>query len=168
MASPAASALDAYRRLRRHVLEDLPQSVRHEPLNYVHARSNDLPPIETPSKTGKKLPGASPLDPLHRLAGPAGSASRLRQDENDKVRKRDCNENTPGAPATGKDCDEYPFGSTAEGAARYMYDGEQYMNDFSVRYINSEENQEAGYRLNAWYQNDRILDGEAFTITIGD
>ncbi|SDL39250.1 Deoxyribonuclease NucA/NucB [Streptomyces indicus] len=49
-----------------------------------------------------------------------------------------------------------------------MYDGEQYMNDFSVRYINSEENQEAGYRLNAWYQNDRILDGEAFTITIGD
>lgn len=31
-----------------------------------------------------------------------------------------------------------------------------------------EENQEAGRRLGAWYLSDRILDWEAFTVTIGD
>nr|WP_051831198.1 NucA/NucB deoxyribonuclease domain-containing protein [Streptomyces violens] len=74
---------------------------------------------------------------------------------------RDCNENTPGAPAAGKDCDEYPFRSTAEGAARYVYEGDEYKDDFSVRYIDPKENQEAGNRLLAWYQTDRILDWEA-------
>ncbi|WP_368860256.1 NucA/NucB deoxyribonuclease domain-containing protein [Streptomyces sp. M2CJ-2] len=68
----------------------------------------------------------------------------------------------------GKDCDEYPFRSSAEGAARYKYEGDEFKDDFSVRYIIREENQEAGRRLGAWYHSDRILDWEAFTVTIGD
>ncbi|WP_078600253.1 NucA/NucB deoxyribonuclease domain-containing protein [Streptomyces violens] len=107
------------------------------------------------------MPGASPLDPLHRIAQGASASSKARYDENYKVRVRDCNENTPGAPAAGKDCDEYPFRSTAEGAARYVYEGDEYKDDFSVRYIDPKENQEAGNRLLAWYQTDRILDWEA-------
>ncbi|MEV8312002.1 hypothetical protein AB0P36_33000 [Streptomyces flavidovirens] len=63
---------------------------------------------------------------------------------------------------------EYPFASTAEGAARYKYEGDEFRDDFSVRYIDSKENQEAGTRLGAWYQDDRILNWEAFTVTIGD
>ncbi|MEU6762941.1 DNRLRE domain-containing protein [Streptomyces sp. NPDC046853] len=121
-----------------------------------------------PKKTGKNLPGESPLHPLHRITESAGAASKERYDENEKVRKLDCNETTPGAPAAGKDCDEYPFRSSAEGAARYKYEGDEFKDDFSVRYINPEENQEAGRRLGAWYHSDRILDWEAFTVTIGD
>ncbi|MFI9781265.1 DNRLRE domain-containing protein [Streptomyces sp. NPDC051956] len=126
------------------------------------------PDSSFPKKTGKNLPGESPLHPLHRITESAGATSKARYDENEKVRKLDCNENTPGAPAAGKDCDEYPFRSSAEGAARYKYEGDEFKDDFSVRYINREENQEAGRRLGAWYHSDRILDWEAFTVTIGD
>ncbi|MFG2593147.1 hypothetical protein [Streptomyces sp. NPDC048438] len=66
-----------------------------------------------------------------------------------------------------KDCDEHPFRSSAEGAARYQYEGDEFKDDFSARYINREENQEAGRRLGAWYHSDRTLDWRAFTVTIG-
>ncbi|WP_050506934.1 DNRLRE domain-containing protein [Streptomyces rimosus] len=125
------------------------------------------PDASYPKKAGKNLPGESPLHPLHRITESAGAASKERYDENEKVRKLACNENTPGAPAAGKDCDEYPFRSSTEGAARYKYEGNEYKDDFSVRYISPEENQEAGRRLGAWYHSDRILDREAFTVTIG-
>ncbi|MFJ7101246.1 hypothetical protein [Streptomyces albogriseolus] len=54
------------------------------------------------------------------------------------------------------------------GAARYQYEGDAYRDDFSVRYIDSDENQEAGRRLGAWYDNDRILSHDPFIIVIGD
>ncbi|MFI1226790.1 MULTISPECIES: DNRLRE domain-containing protein [unclassified Streptomyces] len=126
------------------------------------------PDASYPTKTDKKLPGEDPLDPLHRIAQGAGTLAKERYNKNLSERKKDCNENTPGAPATGKDCDEYPFRSTAQGAARYLYEGDKYKNDFSVRYVDPAENQEAGNRLGAWYQTDRILNWEAFTVTIGD
>ncbi|MFE7565616.1 NucA/NucB deoxyribonuclease domain-containing protein [Streptomyces sp. NPDC057539] len=77
---------------------------------------------------------------------------------------------TPGAPAAGKDCDEYPFRSSSEGAARYLGEGtgDELRDNFSVRYINSAENQEAGRHLGAWYHSDRFLDWEAFTVSIAD
>ncbi len=49
--------------------------------------------------------------------------------------------------------------------------GPQYENDYSVKYIDSQENEEAGRRLrrlNAWYKNNRIIDKDAFVIAIGD
>lgn len=109
-------------------------------------------------------------DASYRITESAGADSKARYDENERVRKLDCNESTPGAPAAGKDCDEYPFRSSAEGAARYLYEGtgDEFKDDFSVRYIDSAENQEAGRRLGAWYHNDRILNWEAFTVSIGD
>ncbi|MFJ8969499.1 MULTISPECIES: NucA/NucB deoxyribonuclease domain-containing protein [unclassified Streptomyces] len=121
-----------------------------------------------PNKTGKNLPGESPLYPLHRITSSADAASKQRYDANDRVRELDCNASTPGASAAGKDCDEYPFRSSAEGAARYQYEGAEFKDVFSVRYIDPKENQEAGTRLGAWYHSDRILNWEAFTVTIGD
>ncbi|MFD8409910.1 DNRLRE domain-containing protein [Streptomyces anulatus] len=126
------------------------------------------PDASYPNKTGKNLPGESPLHPLHRITASADAASKQRYDANETVRKLDCNASTPGAPAAGKDCDEYPFRSSAEGAARYQYEGAEFKDDFSVRYIDSKENQEAGARLGAWYHSDRILNWEAFTVAIGD
>ncbi|MEV8409902.1 hypothetical protein AB0R12_30180 [Streptomyces niveus] len=54
--------------------------------------------------------------------------------------------------------------------ARYLYEGtgDEFKDDFSVRYIDSAENQEAGRRLGAWSHSDRILNWEAFTVSIGD
>ncbi|WP_255951717.1 hypothetical protein [Streptomyces odontomachi] len=40
-----------------------------------------------------------------------------------------------------------------------------------MKYIDSQENEEAGRRLrrlNAWYKNNRIIDKDAFVIAIGD
>lgn len=101
-------------------------------------------------------------DASYRITESAGAESKARYDENEWVRKLDCNESTPGAPAAGKDCDEYPFRSSAEGT------GDEFKDDFSVRYTDSAENQEAGRRLGAWYHSDRILKWEAFTVSIGN
>ncbi|MFD9412098.1 hypothetical protein ACFWBN_34545 [Streptomyces sp. NPDC059989] len=54
------------------------------------------------------------------------------------------------------------------GPARYQYEGQPYRDDFSVRYIDSNENQEAGRRLGAWYDNDRLLSHDPFIVVIGD
>ncbi|MFF5090418.1 DNRLRE domain-containing protein [Streptomyces niveus] len=127
------------------------------------------PGSTVPVKDGKKLPGGEPLQPLHRITQSAGATDAARYDRNRSIVSALCNSAAvPGGPAEGKDCDEYPFASTAEGAARHEYEGEVYRDDFSVRYIDSKENQEAGGRLGAWYHSDRILNWEAFTVTIGD
>lgn len=127
------------------------------------------PDATLPPKDGKRLPGATPTDPLHRLANAAGDTQRTRSRDNRRVVRAYCLSGAvPGGPGQGKECDEYPFASSYEGAARYEYDGAQYERDYSVRYIDRVENGEAGSRLGRWYDNDRILDGDAFVITIGD
>ncbi|MFJ8018636.1 hypothetical protein [Streptomyces sp. NPDC096339] len=123
-----------------------------------------------PTKSGKKLPGRSAVDPLYRLTQSFGATELQRYDDNQTVRVKACN-NAPDKPAQGdppKDCDEYPFRSSYQGAARYMYEGEPYRDDFTVRHIDPTENQEAGGRLLAWYNNDRILNHDPFIIVIGD
>ncbi len=40
--------------------------------------------------------------------------------------------------------------------------------EFSVRYIDRVENQEAGRRLGAWYDNARILNNDAFILVVGN
>ena len=61
----------------------------------------------------------------------------------------------PQAPVQ---CDEFPFASTYEGSARWRYDGAQYRNWYSVQWVNTAQNLEAGRELAAWYRNQRILD----------
>lgn len=57
----------------------------------------------------------------------------------------------PRPTAEGQQCDEYPFGSTLEGAAHPRW-------DFSVRWVPQAENGSAGGVLNqSFYFDDRIL-----------
>ncbi|MGD6764053.1 NucA/NucB deoxyribonuclease domain-containing protein [Streptomyces sp. BH097] len=136
--------------------------------NHIADARND-PDSTLPPKSDKNLPGAEATDPLHRLVPAAGATQRTRVRDNRNVVRAYCNGgDVPGGPADGVQCDEYPFASSYEGAARYMYDGSQYEYDYSVKYIDSQENEEAGRRLNAWYENDRIIDNDAFVIAIGD
>ncbi|WP_434091500.1 NucA/NucB deoxyribonuclease domain-containing protein [Streptomyces anulatus] len=106
---------------------------------------------------------------MHRLVKSAGALELSRYEANRRAVSSTCSRATmPGHPGTGLDCDEFPMASTWEGAARADYEGAQYTDEFSVRYINSDENQEAGSRLGAWYDNDRILNNDAFILVIGD
>jgi hypothetical protein len=57
----------------------------------------------------------------------------------------------------GADCDEYPFKSTYEGAAN---------NPYSIRMINSGQNQAGGSALGAFLGDNRILDHDPYTVLI--
>lgn len=130
------------------------------------ARAN--PDDTLPPKSDKELPGAEPVDPLYRLAKAAGASQLARYNANRSVVRRYCTGGDVPGGGSGKDCDEYPFASSYQGAARSQYEGDEYKNDYTVRYISRIENQEAGRRLGAWYENDRILDWDPYVITIGD
>ncbi|MFC9035122.1 DNRLRE domain-containing protein [Streptomyces arboris] len=124
-----------------------------------------------PTKTDKSLPGGDPLRPMHRLAKAAGAYELNRANENTKQKDRTCaSAGMPGKPGPDDafDCDEFPMASTYEGAARAQFEGTEYTDAFSVRYMDRIENQEAGRRLNAWYDNDRILNHDPFILVIGD
>jgi hypothetical protein len=45
-------------------------------------------------------------------------------------------------------------------------DTARYENQYAVKWINGAQNVEAGGRLNAWYETDRILDAERFFVPI--
>ncbi|MFB7269745.1 DNRLRE domain-containing protein [Streptomyces sp. NPDC056244] len=124
-----------------------------------------------PIKADKNLPGGEALRPMHRLVPAAGALELTRNTANRSVVTSTCNSPAmPGRPGEGEalDCDEFPMASTYEGAARADYEGAQYTDEFSVRYIDPVENQEAGRRLGAWYNNDRILNHDPFILVIGD
>ncbi|WP_443067931.1 NucA/NucB deoxyribonuclease domain-containing protein [Streptomyces sp. NBC_01351] len=130
----------------------------------------DNPGGTYPTKSDKKLPGGTAVDPMYRLVPGFGATEQARYDANRSVVSSTCNNAAvPGKPTAGeqRDCDEFPFASSYQGAARYQYEGEPYRDDFTVRYIDSNENQEAGRRLGAWYDNDRILSHDPFIVVIG-
>ncbi|MER6024043.1 NucA/NucB deoxyribonuclease domain-containing protein [Streptomyces anulatus] len=108
---------------------------------------------------------------MHRLVPAAGALESTRFDANRSAVTSTCNSpSMPGRPGPDDelDCDEFPMASTFEGAARKDYEGSQYTDEFSVRYIDRVENQEAGRRLGAWYDNDRILNNDAFILVVGN
>ncbi|MFB7178207.1 DNRLRE domain-containing protein [Streptomyces sp. NPDC056257] len=130
----------------------------------------DNPGGTYPTKSGKKLPGGTAVDPMYRLVPGFGATEQARYDANRSVVSTTCNNAAvPGKPTAGeqRDCDEFPFASSYQGAARYQFEGDPYRDDFTVRYIDSNENQEAGRRLGAWYDNDRILSHDPFIVVIG-
>jgi hypothetical protein len=113
-----------------------------------------------PSGTGKKFPGeytgTLANQGLHRLTE---SIHKAKMDANTAHKDAACSStgeyDTTGLPVLlqptlGEDCDEYPFRSTLEGAASPDW-------DFSVRAVNSTQNQSAGGSLAGFYNTDRIL-----------
>ncbi|MFJ3671560.1 NucA/NucB deoxyribonuclease domain-containing protein [Streptomyces sp. NPDC090106] len=110
-------------------------------------------PIEIePKDIPGKYTGSRDERGLHRVpAGPITSTNRYYKDAA-------CNRTTPYNDQTGlpaydtatRDCDEYPFQSTDEGAGSPVW-------DFSVRAVPRAENQAAGGLLIWYYFSDRIL-----------
>ncbi|HTE53338.1 MAG TPA: hypothetical protein VK698_20930, partial [Kofleriaceae bacterium] len=146
-------------------------------LTYPEANLKLIPGTFVP---GQRLPG------LHRIpgAGTAPPANQRAADNRDEA-GRGCNRvgrynreigEFPGLPAglldtSFQDCDEYPFASTFEGAARNG-SGVNAVGtpEFSVLGVDRPENQCAGRELFRYYRDDRILyyDRDTFYVLIKD
>ncbi|MFG2394815.1 NucA/NucB deoxyribonuclease domain-containing protein [Streptomyces lavendulae] len=115
-----------------------------------------------PPKTGKTIPGSiSSLRQLHRAANVVWDLEAYnRYRDNETAKNKACAALAPGGTPVGKQCDEYPFRSTMEGAG--LGDG-----NFSVRYVSESHNNTAGQLLATWYQDERILNREGFFVAIG-
>ncbi|MCL9762971.1 NucA/NucB deoxyribonuclease domain-containing protein [Frankia sp. AiPa1] len=89
---------------------------------------------------------------------------RIYYDKRQRTKNRDaaiatCNKEFPGYTklTPKRDCDEFPFATTREGAAR----GDL---RYSARALNSGQNQLAGVDLNTFWLQNRVIDGDTFDV----
>ncbi|WP_371798482.1 NucA/NucB deoxyribonuclease domain-containing protein [Streptomyces sp. NBC_01707] len=113
--------------------------------------------IEAVPARGRAISSRKPLHPAVDVVWDLESSQRV--PDNRTNRTAACAALSPSGTPAGKQCDEYPFASVWEGAGV----GD---NNFSVRYVDSAQNNNAGNELGAWYQNQRILGREAFFVQI--
>ncbi len=123
---------------------DVDQSARHI------LDAQQFPERTFPSWPGKTVPGAD--EPLHRLI----NADQQQTNRNQAIKT--CNDVWGDYSGTPLQCDEYPFASTKERGADNLR--------YSARLIDGPDNEEGGRRLNSMYTANRILDGDAFYVTI--
>lgn len=98
---------------------------------------------------------------------PGGAGGWLHRSTSEEVRNANraeaiavCSTFWPGYASEGKDCDEFPFASTWEGASRAS-------GNFSARPVLSSHNQTAGSWLGRFYRYDRVLDWDPFGVGVG-
>jgi hypothetical protein len=105
----------------------------------------ERPDLTHPFLAGKSIPGRWPTDSraLHRVPYMGAIWTKNRDAKNVA-----CATLPPRLP--DQDCDEFPFASTYEGAG--LGDG-----NFSVKYLNDEQNRRSGRVLRDYYRWDRIL-----------
>ncbi|GGZ81629.1 hypothetical protein ACH5AJ_15165 [Streptomyces rochei] len=109
---------------------------------------------QPPSST-KKIPGQTADEPLTRLY-----TDTARRDRNRAVAVSNCRKYFgPDYATGGKECDEFPFASTYQGAAGSEYDPYQLPNNFSVQALDGTQNGNAGNLLGQFVSKYRILDG---------
>ncbi|MFB6879111.1 NucA/NucB deoxyribonuclease domain-containing protein [Streptomyces sp. NPDC056323] len=120
-----------------------------------HIRQAFLVPQDTkPYMSAKKVPGQTAKDPLHR------TVSQARNDKNRAAAVKQCKRYWgPKYTNGGKECDEYPFASTYEGAAEPEFDQEAKKFNFSAKPIPKDDNQAGGLILKSFYGKNRIIDG---------
>jgi len=114
----------------------------------------DNPSSTYPPKPGKVLPGKEATGPLHRLSPDYSLNNAFRYEYNREDATAFCESPRP----TGQQCDEYPFASTYEGGAQWLYVDGVTPFDISVRLVNKDQNREAGTDLKDFYKYYRILD----------
>ncbi|MFE7615002.1 NucA/NucB deoxyribonuclease domain-containing protein [Streptomyces sp. NPDC057496] len=120
-----------------------------------HIRQAFLVPQDTkPYMSAKKVPGQIAKDPLHR------TVSKVRNEKNRAAAVKQCKRYWgPNYTNGGKECDEYPFASTYEGAAEPEFDQEAKKFNFSAKPIPKDDNQAGGLILKSFYGKNRIIDG---------
>ncbi|WP_225882418.1 NucA/NucB deoxyribonuclease domain-containing protein [Streptomyces aureocirculatus] len=119
-----------------------------------HIRQAFLNPQDTkPYMSRKKVPGQKPSAPLHRTRDTG------RNEANGRAAIAQCKRHWgPNYTEGGKkECDEYPFRSTLEGAAEPDYDGDAIKFNFSSKPVLKEHNRDAGLLLKGFYAKNRML-----------
>ncbi|MCA2225626.1 DNRLRE domain-containing protein [Nonomuraea aurantiaca] len=116
-----------------------------------------------PPNTQKRIPGDTAMRSLTRLTN--STAVNEQRTESSRICHTEIRKTWPGSIKKYGDkalnCDEFPFASTYQGSLRAdpAY-------NFSVRLINGRQNQKFGSSLGAWFQNNRILDGDSFMVNM--
>ncbi|REK84669.1 hypothetical protein DY245_42025 [Streptomyces inhibens] len=131
-----------------------------------HIKSVFTNPSRTkPTNPAKKVAGQEPKYPLHRIV-----ADAARHDRNRQLAVADCKRyfGPRYSENNTKDCDEFPFASTYEGAAEFEYTGDVMKNNYSVLPVNKKQNGDAGTLLKSFYAKNRIIDGmeDGFVVQI--
>lgn len=103
----------------------------------------------------KNIPGQSIASRLTR------AAFKATKEANYAVTASVCKNEVPIKDQNKKSCDEFPFESTYQGAARAVPD-----HNFSVERINETLNKQHGNVLKAWYWNNRIINKDGFYIEL--
>lgn len=128
------------------------------------------------------IASTKPGDPMTKVAGSRGSEKMLtrmspvyeqkRYDRNNYIAVLTCKEHwgddyANNDPAVGaRECDEYPFRSTFEGAAYTEYDGGTGIWSYSARPIPKLDNSIGGGFLAAFYLEDHIIHGDPFWVDV--
>ena len=125
---------------------------------------------------GSYIPGTlDPLRPLRRLYADARYQDTTLTDGDldgakyygRQIRRKDkaCTPLRKAPGAAGKQCDEFPFATTYEGAY-YPSKHPESQSKFSVRMINADDNQKAGTDLGLWYGSEHIIAMDKFFVQI--
>lgn len=130
-----------------------------------HIKTAFTKPEDTkPYMSAKKVPGQSVKDPLHR------TVDGTRNKENRKAAVKQCKRYWGDGYSNGgtRECDEYPFAATYEGAAEPDYDPDAKKFNFSVRPIPKDDNGAGGNILLSFYAKNRLIDGmeDGFVVKI--
>jgi hypothetical protein len=106
---------------------------------------------------------------LHRIA-PISQANEAASRRNHAIAVTTCTQFWPPDYTEGntKQCDEYPFQSTWEGAAYNERNGGSTAFSYSARPVTSSQNGSAGASLNYYYVWDHILEQDGFYVVIQD
>jgi PKD domain len=128
-----------------------------------------VPELTRPGILGKTIPGRheSGVPPLTRLY--SGYDDNGQSAANNRTARATCVEHWGPHYARGPDgprqCDEYPYASTFEGAYRsVLFPDMPY--SYSAKPIDKDHNERAGRELGTYYQQDHILHGDTFYVTI--
>lgn len=131
-----------------------------------HIKTAFTTPEETkPYMAAKKVPGQVPGAPLHR------TRHKDRIDANGKAAIAQCKRYWGANYTQGgaRECDEYPFATTLEGAAEHDYDPDAKKFNFSSKPVDATDNGKAGLLLKSFYAKNRMLadtDDDAFLVKI--
>jgi hypothetical protein len=135
-----------------------------------HVLAAQKVPEETkPGTHGKLIPGDEHAQIPNKLTRMYPGYNSSRYDKNHSTAVETCKRywgvDYARGPDGPRECDEYPFRSTYEGA----YFSELFPDSFwsySARPINRDHNNKAGRELGAWYTADGILDGDRFWVQV--
>ncbi|MFK0116824.1 hypothetical protein [Streptomyces sp. NPDC090994] len=123
--------------------------------------SQTYPNYGSPKTIPGKFTGVWTDPGLHRVPykGSVWSANQLEKNRvRDHVAPYNGPDDLPPKPDAPVDADEYPFATTQEGAGQRDGTG-AITGNFSVQWVDSQENRKAGRQLRDFYRTERILYG---------